>query len=109
MRIGQTDFFAKYYERTKCCWYCKVVTDKTLAICTRSLAGNLRLWRFTANVSSLSAMTVKAESMKQEWDIKVLITFYQFSVTVQGMSDYMERLRAETLLEVVCTLMIACI
>ena len=44
--------FAKYYERTKCCWYCKLVTKKTLAICTRTLAGNLSLWRVTANVSS---------------------------------------------------------
>ena len=53
------------------CWYCKAVTFTTLAICTRTLAGNLRLWRFTANASSLLAMTVNAESMKQEWDIKV--------------------------------------
>ena len=44
--------FAKYYERTKCCWYCKLVTFMTLTICTRSLAGNLSLWRVTANVSS---------------------------------------------------------
>ena len=50
--LDSQTFFAEYYERTICCWYCKTVTDKTLAICTRSLAGNLRLWRITANVSS---------------------------------------------------------
>ena len=44
--------FAKYYERTICCWYCKSVTFTTLVICTRTLAGNLSLWRVTANVSS---------------------------------------------------------
>ena len=44
--------FAKYYERTKCCWYCKLVTFMTLTICTRTLAGKLSLWRVTANVSS---------------------------------------------------------
>ena len=34
------------------CWYCKSVNFKTLAICTRTLAGNLSLWSVTANVSS---------------------------------------------------------
>ena len=34
-----------------------------------------------SNVGSLSEMTAKADVLKQEWDRKVFITFYKFSVT----------------------------
>ena len=44
-------------------------------MCTRSLAGNSSLWSVIPNVMSLSAMTVEADALKQEWDIKV----YNFS------------------------------
>ena len=46
-------------------------------MCTRSLAGNSSLW----SVEKTQVAAAKADALKQEWDIKVFITFYKFSVT----------------------------
>jgi len=47
-------------------WYRRIVINKTLAICTRSLTGNLSLWSVVPNMSSLLLATAKVDAMNEE-------------------------------------------
>ena len=60
--------FGKTKEREDVAGIAGGVTTKALAICTRSLAGNLSLRSVVPNVRSLFFGTAKADAMNEEWN-----------------------------------------